>query len=481
MKDIQYYMRPGLLQLPSLPPLSLYIHLPWCIKKCPYCDFNSHEARADSPNAYSGKLSDATEQRYLSALIADLDAALPLIWGRPVHSIFIGGGTPSLFAPQSIDQLLGAVRARVKLDPDCEITMEANPGTFEKDRFKAFRAAGVTRLSIGVQSFNDEHLQALGRVHNSAQAREAIAEAAANFEAFNLDIMYALPGQSVAQCEQDIQTALSFKPPHISIYHLTIEPNTYFAKFPPQVPEDDTAYDMLDRIIELTAAQSMARYEVSAFAKKGFQCWHNTNYWQFGDYLGIGAGAHSKLSFAHRVVRQVRARDPQLYMDKAMGVAAPPQATLGDTAAASAAKSGQDSAPSSTSATPASSKHSPGLGIAALSLSGAVTVKGAAPSAPAAESFSAEPSSNTGAIVQDTEVPRADLPFEYMLNALRLTGGFKLQDFSERTGLPITAIQKGLAQAESQGLIERDFVSVKPTTRGMDFLSDLQSLFLADS
>jgi coproporphyrinogen III oxidase-like Fe-S oxidoreductase len=238
---------------------------------------------------------------------------------------------------------------------------------------------------------------------------------------------------------------------------------------------------MLDRIIELTAAQSMARYEVSAFAKKGFQCWHNTNYWQFGDYLGIGAGAHSKLSFAHRVVRQVRARDPQLYMDKAMGVAAPPQATLGDTAAASAAKSGQDSAPSSTSATPASSKHSPGLGIAALSLSGAVTVKGAAPSAPAAESFSAEPSSNTGAIVQDTEVPRADLPFEYMLNALRLTGGFKLQDFSERTGLPITAIQKGLAQAESQGLIERDFVSVKPTTRGMDFLSDLQSLFLADS
>jgi putative oxygen-independent coproporphyrinogen III oxidase len=451
MKDIQHYMRPGLLQLPSLPPLSLYIHLPWCIKKCPYCDFNSHESK-------SGLLSQVTEQRYLDALIADLNAALPLIWGRPVHSIFIGGGTPSLFSPQSIDQLLGSVRARVKLDPDCEITMEANPGTFEKDRFKAFRAAGVNRLSIGVQSFNDAHLKALGRVHNSAQAQDAVAEAAINFEAFNLDIMYALPGQSVAQCEQDIQTALSFKPPHISIYHLTIEPNTYFAKFPPQVPEDDTAYEMLDRITELTAQQGMARYEVSAFAKKGFQCWHNTNYWQFGDYLGIGAGAHSKLSFAHRVVRQVRARDPQLYMDKALGIAAVPPATASDRGAACASAS--------------TASH----GIAALSLSGAVALKGSMPSAATADS-----SSDSGAIVQDTEVPRADLPFEYMLNALRLTAGFKLQDFTERTGLPITAIQKGLAEAESKGLIERNFVSVKPTTRGMDFLSDLQSLFLADT
>jgi putative oxygen-independent coproporphyrinogen III oxidase len=461
MKDIQHYMRPGLLQLPSLPPLSLYIHLPWCIKKCPYCDFNSHESKG-------GLLSQVTERRYLDALIADLDAALPLIWGRPVHSIFIGGGTPSLFSPQSIDQLLGSVRARVKLDPDCEITMEANPGTFEKDRFKAFRAAGVNRLSIGVQSFNDEHLKALGRVHNSAQAQEAIAEAAANFEAFNLDIMYALPGQSVAQCEQDIRTALSFKPPHISIYHLTIEPNTYFAKFPPQVPEDDTAYDMLDRITELTAAHGLARYEVSAFAKQGFQCWHNTNYWQFGDYLGIGAGAHSKLSFAHRVVRQVRARDPQLYMDKALGVASMPSASAAPSAPAPEA--GAASTTASTPAAPAS--H----GIAALSLSGAVALKGAHPSASSPDSASA-----SGAIVQDNEVPRADLPFEYMLNALRLTAGFKLQDFTDRTGLPITAIQKGLAEAEKKGLIKRDFVSVKPTTRGMDFLSDLQSLFLADS
>ncbi len=413
-------MRPGLLQLPSLPPLSLYIHLPWCIKKCPYCDFNSHESK-------NGLLSDDTEQRYTHALMADIEAALPLVWGRTVHSIFIGGGTPSLFSPQAIDQLLAGVRARLRLEANCEITLEANPGTFEKDRFKAFRAAGVNRLSIGVQSFNDEHLKALGRVHNSEQAKAAIAEAAANFEAFNLDMMYALPGQTVAQCEQDIQAALSFKPPHISIYHLTIEPNTYFAKFPPMIPEDDIAYDMLDRIVEMTATQSMSRYEVSAFAQKGFQCWHNTNYWQFGDYLGIGAGAHSKISFAHRVVRQVRARDPALYMDKAL--------------------SGQSfgTAP-----------------IASLAPSGAV--------------LSAE-----GAVVQDTEISRADLPFEYMLNALRLTDGFLLQDFSDRTGLSITAIQKGLVQAESKGLIERDFVKVKPSARGMDFLSDLQSLFLAES
>jgi putative oxygen-independent coproporphyrinogen III oxidase len=438
VKDIQHYMRPGTLQLPSLPPLSLYIHLPWCIKKCPYCDFNSHEMRTTAhsaaPDAATGKLSDAVEQRYLSALMADLEASLPLIWGRTVHSIFIGGGTPSLFSPQAIDHLLAGVRARLRLEANCEITLEANPGTFEKDRFKAFREAGVNRLSIGVQSFNDEHLKALGRVHNSDQAKAAIVEAAANFEAFNLDIMYALPGQTLAQCEQDIQTALSFSPPHISIYHLTIEPNTYFAKFPPVIPEDDTAYDMLDRIIELTAAQGMARYEVSAFAKKGFQCWHNTNYWQFGDYLGIGAGAHSKLSFAHRVVRQVRAREPQLYMDKALGVVVP-------------------AAPLPT-------------GIASLSPSGAIISPDAA---------------GKGCVVQDAEVSRADLPFEYMLNALRLTSGFKLQDFCDRTGLAMTAIQKGLNEAETKGLIERDFVSVKPTARGMDFLSDLQSLFLADS
>jgi putative oxygen-independent coproporphyrinogen III oxidase len=400
MKDIQHYMRDGTLRLPSLPPLSLYIHLPWCLKKCPYCDFNSHEM--------SSGLAQDVEQRYLQALITDLEMSLPLIWGRSVHSIFIGGGTPSLFSPQSIDQLLSAVRARVRLEAGCEITLEANPGTFEKDRFKAFRQAGVTRLSIGVQSFNDAHLKVLGRVHNSAQAHAAIEEAAVNFAAFNIDVMYALPGQTLSECEQDIQTALSFKPPHISIYHLTIEPNTYFAKFTPKnLPVDDDAYDMLDRITELTAAHGLERYEISAFAKPHKRCLHNTNYWQFGDYLGIGAGAHGKLSFAHRVMRQVKAREPKLYMDKAL------------------------------SATP------------------------------------------WDCVVQETEVPRADLPFEFMLNALRLTGGFSLADFSERTGLPITSIHKPLDEAEAKGLITRDFTHVRPTVRGLDFLSDLQALFLA--
>ena len=243
-RDIQHYMRPGLLQLSSLPPLSLYVHLPWCLKKCPYCDFNSH-AWPESQGA-------VPEQRYLDALMADLEAALPLIWGRQVHSIFIGGGTPSLFSPEAIDRLLGDIRARLLLAPGCEISLEANPGTFEKDRFRAFRAAGVTRLSIGVQSFNDRHLQALGRVHNRAQALAAVEEAAQAFDTFNLDLMYALPGQSMAELEEDVGTALALAPPHLSIYHLTIEPNTWFAKHPPTLPEDDDAYAMLDRITELT-------------------------------------------------------------------------------------------------------------------------------------------------------------------------------------------------------------------------------------
>ena len=316
-KDITHYMRSGLLQLAALPPLSLYIHLPWCLKKCPYCDFNSHEVQ--SAGSAAGALFAEMEQRYINAVVADLDASLPLIWGRPVHSIFIGGGTPSLFSPASIDRLLGDIRARVKLDPDCEITLEANPGTFEKDRFKAFRAAGVTRLSVGVQSFNDAHLKALGRVHDSAQALAAVEEAAQSFDTFNLDLMYALPSQTISDLERDVQTALSLNPPHISIYHLTIEPNTYFAKFVPQaLPEEDTAYAMLDKLTELLGGAGLDRYEVSAYARHGHRCWHNLNYWQFGDYLGLGAGAHSKLSFAHRVVRQVRYREPKLYMQHAL-------------------------------------------------------------------------------------------------------------------------------------------------------------------
>ena len=393
--DIQHYMRPGTLQLASLPPLSLYVHLPWCIQKCPYCDFNSHQAPQDG----------LPEQRYLDALIADLEQALPLVWGRSIHSIFIGGGTPSLFSPQGIEALLGDIRARLKLQADCEITLEANPGTFEKDRFRAFRGAGITRLSVGVQSFSDQHLKALGRVHDRQQAIAAVEEAAMAFDTFNLDLMYALPGQSLEQLGQDMATALSMQPPHISIYHLTIEPNTWFAKFPPVIPEDDQAYAMLDRITEMTAGAGMERYEVSAYAKPGHRCWHNLNYWQFGDYLGIGAGAHSKLSFAHRVVRQVRAREPRLYMDSALA---------------------------------------------------------------------------GNAVTQDGEVSRSELPFEFMLNALRLKDGFALQDFSARTGLPTSAIEQPLAQALAKGLIERNLHRVQPTERGFDFLSDLQALFLPD-
>ena len=395
LRDVQHAMRPGTLQLGALPPLGLYVHLPWCLRKCPYCDFNSHEMATDQ----------LPEQRYLDALMADLESSLPLIWGRGIHSIFIGGGTPSLFSPAAIDRLLGDLRARLRLEPDCEITLEANPGTFERDRFRAYRAAGVNRLSIGVQSFNDAHLRALGRVHDRAQAIAAVQEAASCFDTFNLDIMYALPGQTLADLQQDLDTALAFAPPHISVYHLTIEPNTYFAKYPPVVPEDDDAYAMLDLLTERTAAAGLQRYEVSAYARDGHRCRHNLNYWQFGDYLGIGAGAHSKLSFAHRVTRQVRLRDPMRYMER--------------------------------------------------SLQG-------------------------NPLAQDFDVPREDLPFEFMLNALRLRHGFGLASFGERTGLPLTTIEGALREAEHKGLIERDFARVRPTERGFDFLSDLQALFLSN-
>ena len=394
MDIVERYLRPGTLRLGESPPLSLYVHLPWCLAKCPYCDFNSHAVPAGA----------LPEQRYLDAVIADLDAALPQVWGRPVISVFIGGGTPSLFSPDGIDRLLAAIRARLPLEPGCEITLEANPGTFERERFKAFRAAGVTRLSIGVQSFDDGMLRQLGRVHDGAQARAAIDEACEAFDTFNIDLMYALPGQTLAQLRADLETALSFQPPHLSIYHLTIEPNTRFAVDTPRnLPDDDLASDMLDLIAERTAATGLARYEVSAFARPGHRCRHNLNYWQFGDYLGLGAGAHGKLSYPHRVVRQVRWREPATYMAKALA--------------------GQ-------------------------------------------------------AMSNDDEVPRAQLPFEFMLNALRLREGFALVDFTARTGLAPTAITKPLDEAERRGLIQRDFNRVWPTERGFDFLSDLQSLFL---
>ncbi|MCZ2290586.1 MAG: radical SAM family heme chaperone HemW [Burkholderiales bacterium] len=300
------------LRLYALPPLSLYVHLPWCLRKCPYCDFNSHELR--------GQLQ---ESAYLQALVADLESALPRIWGRRVVSVFLGGGTPSLFSPAGIERLLADIRARLPLLPEAEITLEANPGTFERERFRAYRAAGVTRLSVGVQSFDDRALRALGRVHDAAQARAAVAEAAAAFDTFNIDLMYALPGQDLAALEADLDAALAFEPPHLSIYHLTIEPNTVFASRPPaQLPDEDLASEMLDRIVARTAAAGLVRYEVSAFARAGHRCRHNLNYWAFGDYLGLGAGAHSKLSFPDGIVRQVRWREPASYMRKAVQGAA---------------------------------------------------------------------------------------------------------------------------------------------------------------
>jgi putative oxygen-independent coproporphyrinogen III oxidase len=384
----------GTLNLSTLPPLSLYVHLPWCLRKCPYCDFNSHAV----PDGGA-----APQQRYIDALRADLEASLPLIWGRSVQTVFIGGGTPSLFSPDVIATLIADLRARLRLAPDAEITLEANPGTFETDRFRAYRQAGVTRLSIGVQSFNDRHLAALGRVHDRAQALAAAEEAARSFDTFNLDLMYALPGQTLAECEADLRTALALQPPHLSLYHLTIEPNTRFAIDPPDVPDDDDSAVMLDRITELAGGAGLERYEVSAWARPGHRCRHNLNYWQFGDYLGIGAGAHGKLSFAHQIVRQVRWRDPATYMEQALA--------------------GQ-------------------------------------------------------AMSNDERIPRKALPFEFMLNALRLREGFALSAFLERTGLPPSSLTAGLEQAESRGLIQRDGDWIAPTTRGFDFLSDLQQIFL---
>jgi len=298
------YLQPGALNLSALPPLSLYIHWPWCVRKCPYCDFNSHEAKGEVP-----------EQEYLAALRADLEMSLPLIWGRKVYTVFIGGGTPSLMSAAGMDQLMSDLRSLLPLDGAAEITMEANPGTFEAEKFKSYRASGINRLSIGIQSFNSGHLEALGRIHDSNEARRAVEIAQANFDNFNLDLMYALPKQSLAEARQDIETAISFAPPHLSLYHLTMEPNTLFAKYPPALPDDDTSADMQDMIADLTGAAGYGHYEVSAYAQPGRQARHNLNYWQFGDYLGIGAGAHSKLSFPHRVLRQARHKHPRSYMD----------------------------------------------------------------------------------------------------------------------------------------------------------------------
>jgi putative oxygen-independent coproporphyrinogen III oxidase len=379
--------------LTQLPPLSLYVHLPWCLRKCPYCDFNSHEAGGEVPEA-----------RYLDALRADLEAALPLVWGRTVQTVFIGGGTPSLFSPASIDRLLADVRALLRLSADAEVTLEANPGTFEQARFEGFRDAGVNRLSIGIQSFDEAALRVLGRVHDRRQALAAAETAARRFPTFNLDLMYALPGQNLAALQADLDQALAFAPPHLSYYHLTLEPNTLFASRPPDgLPDDDTSADMQALIESATAAAGLGRYEVSAYARDGHRSRHNLNYWSFGDYLGIGAGAHSKLSFHDRIVREARFRHPRRFMDAAMtGDAVEERRTLGT----------------------------------------------------------------------------ADLPFEFMLNALRLADGVPVNRFAERTGLALTAIARPIARAVERGLLDPDPATLRATPLGLRFLNDLQELFL---
>ena len=388
------YLQPGALNLSALPPLSLYIHFPWCVRKCPYCDFNSHEAKGEFP-----------EEEYLAAVRLDLEQSLPLIWGRKIYTIFIGGGTPSLMSAKGLDRLMSDVRTLLPLDGACEVTMEANPGTFEAEKFKSYRASGINRLSIGIQSFNPRHLTALGRIHDDHEARRAVDIAHANFENFNLDLMYALPSQTLAEAQHDIDTALSFQPPHLSLYHLTMEPNTVFAKYPPALPDDDASADMQDMIAGAMAAAGYQHYEISAYAQPGRRARHNLNYWEFGDYLGIGAGAHSKISFPHRVLRQARFKQPKSFMD--------------------AARAGNP-------------------------------------------------------VQEEYEIARADMGFEFMLNTLRLTGGFDPNLFGERTGMAINAIDKTLNAAEAKGLLYRDHKLIKPTELGQRFLNDLQQMFLGE-
>ena len=378
----------------ALPPLALYVHIPWCIRKCPYCDFNSHQANGDVP-----------EPAYVDALVADLEFALPSVWGRRISSVFIGGGTPSLFSASAIDRLLAAIRARIPLAPDAEITLEANPGTFEREKFTGFRAAGVNRLSLGIQSFNPEHLRVLGRVHDENEARAAAEAALTIFGNVNFDLMYALPRQTLAEAKADAAAALAFSPPHLSFYQLTLEPNTLFHRHPPPLPDDDTAADIEDAVHSMLADAGYRHYETSAHARARFECRHNLNYWRFGDYLGIGAGAHSKLSFPDRIVRQVRYKQPRQYMERTTA------------------------------------------------------------SAP---------------LLENTEVGRDDIGFEFMLNALRLAEGVPASLFAERTGYPLALVARALELAAARGLIDADPAVIHPTALGRRFLNDLQALFLVD-
>ncbi|HEX7250087.1 MAG TPA: radical SAM family heme chaperone HemW [Burkholderiales bacterium] len=382
--------RPGAVQLKVLPPLALYIHIPWCVRKCPYCDFNSHERAGELP-----------ERDYVEALFRDLEELLPRAWGRRVVSVFIGGGTPSLFSPESIDRLLSGVRARLTLEPEAEVTLEANPGAVEAARFEGFRAAGVNRISVGVQSLDDRMLKALGRIHDAAEARRAIEAVLAVFGNVNLDLMYGLPGQTLEMARADVEAALALGSPHLSAYQLAIEPNTVFFSKPPKLPEHDLAADMQAMIEEVLGKNGFQHYETSAFAKPGHRCLHNLNYWQFGDYLGIGAGAHGKISFPDRVTRHSRMKQPREFL------------------------------------------------------------------------------SAQSSLVEDRAIPAAELPFEFALNALRLTDGFPPSLFIERTGLPLSTIQKALREGEAKGLLQSTWDRIAPTERGRLFLNDLLELFLA--
>ena len=386
-------------RLKALPPLSLYIHIPWCLKKCPYCDFNSHEIRAEG--------GQAPEEEYVAALIRDLEGALQDVWGRRLSSIFFGGGTPSLFSAKSIDAILTAVRTLLPLEHFAEVTLEANPGTFEAQKFADFRAAGINRLSIGIQSFNARHLKALGRVHDDHEAFRAVEIAQKNFDNINLDLMYALPEQTLEEAQADIATACSLGVTHLSAYHLTLEPNTLFYRYPPNLPDDEQSAAMQEMIEQITSDHQYRNYETSAFAQAGKESRHNMNYWLFGDYVGIGAGAHSKISFAEKIVRQMRYKQPKEYLAKAN----------------------------------------------------------------VAESL----------IQAQHALTPEDRGFEFMMNALRLTGGFETSLFQERTGLPISAIEQPLDEAEQRLLIIRNNLHINPTVLGRRFLNDLLQIFLPET
>ena len=394
--------QPNKISLTALPPLSLYIHFPWCERKCPYCDFNSHQIKELKGKQTGGQGFD--EARYVNALIADLETELPRIWGRQVHSIFIGGGTPSLLSPAGMDQLLSAIRARVNLEPGAEITMEANPGSVETEKFAAFAKSGINRVSLGIQSFQDEQLKALGRIHNGAGAKQAITVALEHFKTVNIDLMYGLPNQTLALAKADLETALSFNTPHLSLYNLTLEPNTYFANFPPKLPNEDEIDTIFEQNLALLNAAGYQRYEISAYAKKDLQCKHNLNYWRFGDYIGIGAGAHGKISFPDKITRQVRERQPEAYMQ-------------------------------------------------------VIESKG-------------------NALIEARDIPAKDLPFEFMLNVLRLSDGVETKTFTERTGLPLHTIAKGLEEASKKGLLDQNPVALKATAQGLRYLNNLQEIFL---